>query len=389
MLEKGCGDTLGFTIMSEGSLSRTASARIERTEIFPIDLPATPAQVQAGYFHRYAVVRMTTTEGVRGHSFAGPIDRSVWPTVVAATEGFAVSDIDGMLRRGLDRGHGAEHAAWDALGKTLGEPVHALLGGARTTSLKAYLTLVWPGDPSQSHVSTAEVVDAVAAYEAAGFEGIKIRCWRPLGENAPLCEAILAATRPGFTLMVDRTANVSGSTWTFAEALQEGRELQEVGVRWLEEPLGRFDLDGQARLADELEMQIVGGEGYTSPAEFGAALVARSFDVIQPDAGIANGILPTVRVAAMAEALGVPVCLHGAGGLRLPGWLQAASLIDPEWQEIGIIPPGLSPDEAWSLNDTVLRSAPWSIRDGRIAVSTAPGLGLDVDDEALDRFRIG
>lgn len=375
--------------MSEGSPSRTASARIARTEIFPIDLPATAEQVRAGYYHRYVAVRMTTTEGVRGYSFAGPTDRSVWPAVIAATEGSAIGDIDGMLRRGLDRGHGAEHAAWDALGKTLGEPVHALLGGARTHELKAYVTLVWPGDPSQSDISTGRIVDAVLAYEAAGFDGVKIRSWRAPGENARLCEAILAATRPGFTLMVDRTAHVSGETWAYDQALAEARELQDVGVRWLEEPLDRFDLVGQARLADELEMQIVGGEGYTSPSEFAAALVAGSFDVIQPDAAIANGILPTVRVAAMAEALGVPVCLHGTGGLRLPGWLQAAALIGPEWQELAIIPPTLLPDEAWSLNDSILRSAPWRIHDGRISVPTAPGTGLDVDDAALDRYRMG
>ncbi|WP_382309450.1 mandelate racemase/muconate lactonizing enzyme family protein [Herbiconiux sp. UC225_62] len=363
--------------------------RIARTEIYPINLPATPAQVAAGLYHRYCVVRMTTTEGVRGYSFAGPIDRSVWPTVIAASEGSAVTDIDGMLRRGLDRGAGAEHAAWDALGKTLGEPVHALLGGARAAKVKAYVTLVWPGDPSQSHISAAETVDAVLAYQAAGFEGVKIRCWREPGENARLCEAVLAAAGPGFTLMVDRTAHVSGATWTYEQALAEARELQDVGVRWLEEPLDRYDLTGQARLADEIEMQIVGGEGYTAPAEFAAALEARSFDVIQPDAAIANGILPTVRVAAMAEAMGVPVCLHGTGGLRLPGWLQAAALIGPEWQELAIIPPTLQPDEAWALNETVLRSAPWRIDGGRISVPTTPGIGLDVDDAALERYRIG
>ncbi|QJU55107.1 enolase C-terminal domain-like protein [Herbiconiux sp. KACC 21604] len=375
--------------MSDGSQSRTAGVTIARTEIFPINLPATPEQVAAGYFHRYCVVRLTTSEGMRGHSFAASIDRTVWPTIIAATEGSAVTDIDGMLRRGLDRGAGAEHAAWDALGKTLGEPVHALLGGARMRELKGYVTVVWPGDPSQAHISHAETVDAVLAYQAAGFEGLKIRCWRDLGENARLCEAILAATGPDFTLMVDRTAHVSGSTWSYEEALAEARELQDIGVRWLEEPLDRYDLQGQARLADELEMQIVGGEGYTSPAEFAAALAAGSFDVIQPDASIANGILPTVRVAAMAEALEVPVCLHGTGGLRLPGWLQAAALIGPEWQELAIIPPGLQPDEAWSLNRSVLRNDPWRIDRGRITVPSGPGLGLDVDDDALDRYRIG
>jgi D-galactarolactone cycloisomerase len=373
--------------MSGRSPSRTATARIARTEVFPINLPATPEQVRTGYFHRYVVVRMTTTDGVQGHSFAGPVDRSVWPLVVEATEGAPIDDIDGMLRRGLDRGHGAEHAAWDALGKTLGVPVHALLGGARSTDLQAYLTVVWPGDPSQSQVDTAEVVDTILGYEAAGFRGIKIRAWREPGAIAPLCEAVLAQTGPGFTLMVDRTAHVSGETWSYDRALAEGRELQEAGVRWLEEPLDRYDLAGQGRLARQLDLQIVGGEGYTSPAEFAAALVAGSFDVIQPDPAIANGILPTVRVAAMAEALGVPVCLHGTGGLRLPGWLQAAALIGPEWQELAIVPPTLHPDEAWSLNDAVLGASPWSIRDGRITVPTGPGLGLDVDAAALDRYR--
>jgi D-galactarolactone cycloisomerase len=361
---------------------------ITDVDTFAVDLPCAPQDIARGAYHRYVVVRLRTDAGVTGYSFAGPHNREQWPRVREILLGQDLFAVDRHLRSGLDMLFGAEHAVWDAIGRLMGRPAYDLLGGARTTRVPAYVTVVWEGPLDQTHVSIQDIAGTVRAYQTMGFRGAKIRCWRP--DHARVCLAIREAVGDDFAIMVDRTAHLPGHTWSYDEALAAGKALQEAGVLWLEEPMDRADLAGQARLRDELELMVVGGEGYTSPAQFAAAIGAGAFDALQPDAGVVGGILPSLRVAALAEASGVPLIPHGQGGLRLAGWLQVAALVAPAWQELALIPAPLHPDEAWASGTSVLTTDHlYRIEDGEIVIPEGPGLGLPVDEDAVERYRVG
>ncbi len=91
----------------------------------------------------------------------------------------------------------------------------------------------------------------------------------------------------------------------------------------------------------------------------------------------------------MAEAFHKPVIMHGSMALRLAGWLQTSAAIGAEWQELAIITPPLTPEEQWSPALKVLNSKTlFTIRDGYIDVPQEPGLGLDVNREAVGQCRI-
>jgi L-alanine-DL-glutamate epimerase-like enolase superfamily enzyme len=188
--------------------------------------------------------------------------------------------------------------------------------------------------------------------------------------------------------MVDRTADLNGR-WSYPTALKVARALEKHDVAWLEEPFARDDFLSPARLAREVDIQISGGERFAGLEPFREGLVQQSYDLVQPDVVLCGGIFMACKIATLAAAFHKPVTLHGSMGLRLPGWLHTSAAVGAEWQELAIITPPLMPEEQWSPARKVLNSPTlFSIRDGYIDVPQAPGLGLDVNRDAVARYRI-
>ncbi|MBI5627773.1 MAG: hypothetical protein HY953_02550, partial [Candidatus Rokubacteria bacterium] len=213
--------------------------------------------------------------------------------------------------------------------------------------------------------------------------------WRPDPlQDVDACGEIRAAAGPDFAIMFDRTAGLPGVTWSYETALKVARGLERHNAYWLEEPFDRRDFASPARLAREVGIRITGGEGFQGLPSYRECLVNASYDVLQPDGVRAGGILMVKKIAALAEAFNVPVILHGAMGLRLAGPIQASAAIGAEWQELALITPPLMPDEQWSPALQVLNSkSVFTLRDGQIIAPEGPGLGLDVNEEAVARFR--
>jgi D-galactarolactone cycloisomerase len=118
-------------------------------------------------------------------------------------------------------------------------------------------------------------------------------------------------------------------------------------------------------------------------------LVQEAFDVIQPDAILCGGLATLRKIATLAEAFHKPVVMHGSMGLRVAGWLQASAAIGAPWQELALITPPMMPEEQWSPALKVLNSKTlFTIRDGHIDVPQGPGLGLDVNRDAVSQYRI-
>jgi L-alanine-DL-glutamate epimerase-like enolase superfamily enzyme len=363
--------------------------RIRNVEIFPIDIATPEEELRAGKYARYTFYLVDTDVGVRGYAFDRESDFRVLDTAIRpALVGKDLFAIEDHLRNGLAQWAGVEQAIWDAIGKIAGQPVYRLLGGGKTR-LKVYLTVVWRGNADQSQVTYDQQAATAAALKKAGYKGMKIRAWRPNPiDDASACGEIRRAVGPDFAIMVDRTAHLPG-LWDYATGLQMARALEKHNVLWLEEPFSRDDFFSHARLAREVDILITGGERFHGLDPNREALVHHSYDLLQPDTVIAGGIFMVRKIAALAQAFHIPVVLHGSMGLRLAGWLQASAAIGASWQELALITPPLLPEEQWSPALKVLRTRTlFQIRDGEIEVPQAPGLGLDVDEEAVRSFRV-
>ena len=212
--------------------------RIKEVENFAIVIPVSSTEAHAGVMSRIGVTRVTVESGVRGYSFgnfggggrgAAPAPSAGAPAVRVGGPGGApipnpvrfaqmrdaligadLFAIEQHLQRGLIYEGGFEEALWDTIGKVVGQPVFRLLGGSKT-SIPVYVTAVWQGNPDQSQVPIKDQAVYARRLKDAGFNGFKMRIFRPnFMDDVESCAGIIAACgpAPGFKLMVDRTAHI-------------------------------------------------------------------------------------------------------------------------------------------------------------------------------------
>ena len=291
----------------------------------------------------------------------------------------------------LDGTSAVEHALWDVLGKAAGMPVHRLFGSARDR-MPYYLTCVWPGAADQSHLTPEMQAEDLAHYVRQGHSRFKIRAWRrnPLEDVQVYSRLRQAIGTMSVELMLDRTAHHPGWLWTEAQALVVAEALEAVGGTWLEEPFARDQIAAYRRLRESVSLPITGGEFGTTLKDFRDYLVGQAVDIVQPDANGSGGLLACRKVAALAEAFEVPCILHGTMGPNLAAALQvAASIPSCRMMEIALIHPPLTPEQQWQPVDRILKHPGlFHLSDGHIDVPNGPGLGVDIDDAALEALRV-
>lgn len=271
---------------------------------------------------------------------------------------------------------GIDIALWDILGKVTGQPVGRLLGGRYRDRVTPYASILMemPG----------AMGEAVARYRALGFRAIKIG-WGPFGRRGDhgLDEAIIQDAREAAgrdcRLLVDPGGSdafwPNGLKW----ALRTAEMLARYDVGWFEEALHPDALADFVELRRQSPVPIAGGECLTRRQGFQPFLEARAFDVVQPDVTKCGGISEQRKIAWMAEAFGIKVIGHGwntavglAADLQLASAIRSCDLVE----YIGGSPyvDGITVG-GWPLD-----------ADGMLPIPDRPGLGLELDREALRRF---
>ena len=338
-------------------------------ETMPIDAPSGSALLKVG-----------TDTGIVGYSFTRADPQPIIEQARQALIGKDPHALEEHLQNGLLQWATIEHALWDIIGKEAGLPVHKLLGGFQQR-LPVYLTCVWPGGDDQSQVAPQQVAEQAVAYMEKGFKAMKIRAWRPDPmEDVAAVRAVKEAVGDGMEIMVDRTAHGPGWIWDFGTAYKVARALEEAGATWLEEPFLRGEVHESARLNEVVDIPITGGEGDCKLEIFRQYLVHDSFEIVQPDAILAGGILNIKKIATLAEAFGKRCVLHGSNGFGLAPCLQiSAALPNCNLLEICVVTPPLTPQEQWDKANQLIKDPPlYTIRDGYIDIPQTPGLGYEL-----------
>lgn len=375
------------------ALAAQPRLRITNIESFPVRVPAGGAR-DPHKIYNFQATRVYAGD-VTGTSFLGtPADvlaRWVKPSLV----GEDLFAVDRHLKRlqmqrgesGVQSWSGVEHALWDAIGRAANLPVARMLGGYRDR-LRVYRTSVFPGKQDQSDVPYQTQADFAVRLKKAGYTAMKVRAWRPRPmDDVDMVGVVRQAVGRDFSIMLDRTAVRPGWVWDYPTALQVARGLEKHGAYWLEEPFDGADLQGPARLAAEVDILITGGELGKGIYEFLAFLMNRTYDVVQPDTRICGGIWIARKIAVLAEAFGVPCIQHGTSGLALAGYIQAGcAMPNCEWQEI--IGENNLPEEQWEPALRLLRTPHvFRIEQGHVLLPDLPGLGLDLNEDAIKEYR--
>lgn len=272
---------------------------------------------------------------------------------------------------------GADIALWDLLGKATGMPVCQLLGGAYQKRMPAYSSDLMPFKPDEAATKAARLRDA-------GFSHFKFG-WGGLGQSEAQDVALVQAARKGVgedaALMVD-----IGLCWDAATAEARARRLEEFRLTWIEEPLPPDDLIGYARLADAVETRIAAGEESATCWEFADLMDRGHIDVVQVDVSRAGGLTEARRIAQMARLRNLPCVPHAySTGVLLAASLHWAASIPNGWLvEYTVEESPL----ATGLEGTGLLKEPLRAREGWLTVPEGPGLGIELDEEQVSRYRV-
>lgn len=276
-------------------------------------------------------------------------------------------------------------ALWDLAGKITGQPCWKLLGGL-SNRIPCYAS-------SGTLRSGPELAGLAERVAERGFKAMKVRFRRgSIAEDIEALETVRARIGDRLDLMVDcnqgwRFPWDTMSPWTFKDALAIGRELERLGVYWMEEPLHRADREGMRRLREALDVRIAGGELNREMTELRDVIREGCLDVVQPDAVAIGGITGLVKVAHMAAEHNVIFTPHtwGNGIGLLANAHLVAGVADGGPLEFPWDPP------EWGLERRdFMFTRPVDIDgNGDLVLSDQPGLGFDLDEEALARTKVG
>ncbi len=385
---------------------------ITDVEHFVVNVQDPGEDVKRGEVRRFLVYKISTNSGITGYCFGRDHPVGDLPRVRDMLVGKDPFAIERFVAQGLCQVGSWEHALWDVMGKALNMPVFRLLGGAHRDKIRLYLTIVWPGKQDQSDVPFERQANDIKFFKDKGFKGVKIRCWRPDAmDDVEALKEIRRAVGPDFPIMFDRTAQRPPWVWSYDEALQVARGFEKHGAYWLEEPFERENytfsfrdlipleqspsyqsIPRSAKLRQEVGVRITGGEGDNDTRMFAQYLAQDAFDILQPDCILAGGILVCRQISDMVRAFEKPVRMvpHGTHGLSLAGFLQVAAFSPTtNWQELVLTTPGMTPQETLAPGKRLLRNKNvFEIEDGYMSIPQGPGLGLEIDEAALDHYRI-
>jgi D-galactarolactone cycloisomerase len=272
---------------------------------------------------------------------------------------------------------GIDIALWDLMGKVCNQPVARLLGGYYRDRIKPYGSMLFD-EPTALR-------EKLEAAVARGFKAIKLG-WRPFGRRDRKYDELLVRTAretvgPGVELMVD--AGGSEQFWPhgYKWALETAKMLADYEVVWFEESLPPDDLEGYIELRRHSPVPIATGEVLTRRQSFRPFIERHAVDIIQPDATKCGGLTEAWRIGWMAYEHNILLVPHGwntALGLAADLHLTAAL---PVARYVEFLTPSPYLDEL--VTEPFRPDA-----DGYLHVPEKPGLGVELNREAMKRFGI-
>jgi muconate cycloisomerase len=366
--------------------------RVETVSTTLVDLPLhRPHQFRDSTMDVQAVllVRVATGDGVVGVGEGvvpgGPwwggesvetmqvvVDRYLAPLAVGADLGWLPA-----LRGRMDRLVAAnpfakcalETAMWDAWARTLGLPLHALLGGR----CRDALPVTWAIGAADPDVVVDE---AMARIESGGHASIKLKmgALEPAADTARV-EKIASSLAQVTSVRVD----LNGA-WDELTATRLLPRLEQAGVDLVEQPTPAWDTDALARLSGLLRIPVMADESLRTDHDALTLATRRAADVFSLKIGKSGGYLATRRIAAVAQAAGIPC--HGGTGIESSlGTLAGAHLL-------ATLPAVTYGSELFGplLMTDGLLAEPLDYRDGALHLPDGPGLGIDLDEDRVARY---
>lgn len=293
-----------------------------------------------------------------------------------------------MYRRSLDYARSGslqaalsaiDVALWDIKGKLLNQPVSVLLGGIKNPVIEPYATGLY-----FTRVDNLEelLVEEALLYKSQGFKATKMKVGLGIEEDIKYVAAIRKAIGPGMRLMID-----SNHAYSYKEALELSRKVEKYDISWFEEPVSPEDYDGYRRLRENTTIPIAGGECEYLKFGFKRLFENDCVDIAQPDICATGGLTEAKRIATLAQAYNKDVVPHTWGTwIAISAAVHFVGNLDKNPGRMYNDLPTMELDRTENaLRDEVTKSE-IIIKNGLLNVPNSPGLGVDVDIDALEKY---
>jgi L-alanine-DL-glutamate epimerase-like enolase superfamily enzyme len=254
-------------------------------------------------------------------------------------------------------------ALWDIRGKVFNQPLAKLLGGFRDRVPTYASGALMRGFP------LAHVEKAAARLVEKGFRQMKTQLALPGDTNPELEVERIRVVRNAVGPRIDLMCDIN-QRWDVRQAISIGKRVDEYNLFWLEDVVAPDDYPGLAAVADALSTPIAAGEYVYGLVPFRHMLEARSVDIVMVDVLRAGGITQWMKIAGMAEAFNLPIVNHLAPEISV--------------HLVAAVPNGLTVEYMpWSSR--LFKEVPQPV-NGELTVPMKPGLGLEFDSAALERY---
>jgi mandelate racemase len=357
---------------------------LERVEARPVLVPlGRPVVSRVGVFEQWPLILIDlfTAEGVVGRSYLAPYlkdaVRYIVPAIqdlAAARTGKSLAPLDdfaagrkalglvGLEGVSLIAVSGLDMAAWDAQAKVAGRPLAVHLGGSLAPVPAYHSGGLWL-TPLETLAEEAEALVA-----EGGFSGLKLRLGRErIADDLEAIRLVRDVLGPDGQIMTDFNQGLA-----LGDALHRCHGLDDQGLYWFEEPIAYDNMAGYAQLTRELDTPVQLGENFYGPRDMHQAIAAGAGDYVMPDLMRIGGVSGWLRSAPIAAAAGVQVSTHlyPEVAAHLMRVTETAHWL--EWQD-------------WA--NPILQE-PFLVRDGCIEIANRPGVGIEWDERAIDRYRM-
>ncbi len=334
----------------------------------------------------YVVTRVRTDEGITGSAYTlggaivlTGINDLLKPLVVGEDPFDTERLWDKMYRTTLTVGRkGAviralstiDIALWDIKGKALSTPLYKLLGGY-TDRVPLYAS----GGYYRQGESFQQMADEMARVVEQGFKGIKIKVGAlSLEQEVERIKTLRRTLGDGIQIAVD--ANCAWNEVNYARKIM--RAFEEYDIAWFEEPVLPDNFRGGAELAATFETPIATGEQECTRWGFRELIEHRAADILQPDVAVVGGVTEWMKVASLASAFDLPVSSHYFHDIHVHLMAAAPNALRAEYflRDLDIM-----------VFDDVVQE-PLRPENGYLPVPQRPGLGMELNEEALARYRV-
>ncbi|MGB8479576.1 MAG: mandelate racemase/muconate lactonizing enzyme family protein [Acidobacteriaceae bacterium] len=370
--------------------------KITRVESIYLRLPQVKAQCDSG--QDALVVRVETDAGITG---IGEIDSSPLAAKGAIDGPYSHTITSGLAhlivgedpfetekiwykmyasniysgRRGIaiHAMSGIDLALWDIKGKALGLPIWKLLGGGFHDRIRCYASSLFGSTPS-------ETGDRARRFRDLGFTAVKFG-WHPMGKDEKTDIALVREARAGLgdgpDLLID-----AGLVWDAKTAIRRAHAFADSNIFWLEEPLRPDDYEGYRRLSEATDVHIAAGEQESSRLSYLQLMDHGNVDIVQVDLTRCGGFTEAMKIASLAWDRGKSVANHG-----FSTYINVAAAL--HW--LNSVPNAIICEfvaqEGTALRDILTRQR-FEAKDGFLDVPTEPGLGVDLNEDAIAKYRV-